>query len=192
MARQRKPRGPNLSFAARPDGVLLDIERLEAAGDADELSGYLIELVKRGEQPQRYEPQFAKHWHSPEPYLRKAAVFCLLFVLQIDNPAYRAAALAFVRDAREDEEVRRWAAAGLAQTYRATQDRELLAAFFAVLDDEAENESVKSSLIPDILLLIGLDSRTIYGRSSSSSVGRLGREFATELAAARQLLRPAP
>nr|GFC52558.1 hypothetical protein [Tanacetum cinerariifolium] len=103
--------------------------------------GYLIELVKLGEKPQQYENLLRGYLYSPEAYLREAAVFSLLFVLQIKKEEYRACALKELLEGEEYEgsrfDARLWAAASLAVAYQGTKDLELLRIFFALLDDEA-------------------------------------------------------
>jgi hypothetical protein len=168
-----------------------EIRKLEAAGNNDELGGYLIDLAKYGEQPHNYEDEFEKHFDSPDWYLRKAAVFCLLFALQIDKPEYRLKAINFVKDGEEDDEIRRWTAAGLAQTYRSTKDKELLQLFMELVEDEQEENDMKESFLRDALLIYGLSSRDQAFRNSSflPELGEMLKTFGGEIADIKALIK---
>ncbi|MEM1339877.1 MAG: hypothetical protein AAF634_08085 [Bacteroidota bacterium] len=69
--------------------IIAEIRELESQNNTDELGGYLTNLVKSEKNPQHYENEFKKHLNSDNWYLKKTAVFCLLFALQIDKPEYR-------------------------------------------------------------------------------------------------------
>src|SRR5688500_18518338 len=125
------------------DKVLQEIRALEKEGDADKLGGYLTQLVKNDQNALRYEGEFAKHLQSDNWYLRKTAVFALLFALQIDNNEYRKAAIAFIKNPDEDEEVRRWSASGLGQTYQKTKDKDLLKLLIDLIDGSEDEFGLK-------------------------------------------------
>lgn len=167
--------------------VLAEIQQLEQAQDFSSLYGYLINLAKWGEQPQQYEKLFSKYLYSPEAGLREAAVFCLLFALQIRKAEYRTQALAMVADEGLDFDARMWAGSGLAVAYKGTQDPQLLGAFLAVVDDAHSDKYLKSSYLRGIVLLMGISSRAQWLRAKSDSVAALQAEFAEELGAARLL-----
>ena len=151
------------------DKILKQIRKLEEEGDADKLSSYLIQLAKYGEQPLQYEEEYRKYFNSEDWVLRKVAVFCLLFALQIDKPEYRHKAIHFVSNKEEDFDVRIWAAAGLAQTYQQTKDEELLNLFIELLADKDENEFLKDTLLSSALLVYGLSFRDQSLRASNES-----------------------
>lgn len=145
--------------------ILAEIRKLEDQKNFDELGSYLINLVKYGDNPIQYENEFNKHFNSQDSYLRKVSVFCLLFALQIDKPEYRNKAVEFVKNSNEDEEVRRWSASGLSQTYQKTKDKELLKLFFKIIDNPKEDEAIKESLLNSALLIYGLTSREQFFRN---------------------------
>ncbi len=170
--------------------VLADIQRLDKAKNADELRGYIIELSKYGEEPQQYEGIFRNYLYSPEADLREAAVFALLYGLGIQKEEYRACALKQLALSDEDDlETRRLAAFSLAHAYRGQRDGALLRAFFTILDDEREEESLKQSIVSDILALWGLSGRDQAFRAGiNPSLSALLHEFGAELAVARKLV----
>lgn len=172
--------------------VLADIQRLEKAGDANELGSYLIELSKWGDKPQQYENILRNYLYSPEARLSEAAVFSLLFALQIKNAGYRACALKQLLEEEEYEgsrfDAQLWAAFSLATAYQGTKDQELLRIFFSFLDDEATDKSLKSSFASDILLVWGVSSREQHFRCDTVSAKALLREFDAEFSAARKLI----
>lgn len=139
--------------------ILAEIKDLESKNDADELGGYLTNLVKHAKNPLRFEKEFNKHLYSKDWYLKKTAIFCLLFALQIDKPEYRKKAIEFINDVNEDEEVRRWSISGLGQTYQNTNDNELIKLFWTKVNDPSEDNSFKSGFVSSILTIIGISSR---------------------------------
>ena len=147
------------------DKIRNKISKLESANDIDQLYSFLINLVKYSDNPHQYEQEFNKYLDSSDWRLKKAAVFCLLFALQIDNSDYRQRALKFIGDIKEDEEVRVWACSGLAQTYQNTKDKELLRFLINRLDNENEDDYLRSSIISGALLIYGLTSREQFLRS---------------------------
>lgn len=185
---QTAPAGKNGAGKSRT-AVLAEIQQLEQAGAARKLRGYLMELARHGDQPRQYEELFARYLASPEADLREAAVYCLLFTLRIQKPAYRRAALALATDEAQDFDVRLWAGTGLAVAYQRTQDPGLLAAFLAVIDDQASDRHLKVSAVRNIALLVGISSRGQWLRAQSDSLSVLQEEFAAELATARRLAR---
>lgn len=148
--------------------ILTEIRKLEEEKNFDDLGSYLINLVKHGDNPIQFENEFKKHFHSPHGYLRKASVFCLLFALQIDKPEYRRNAIEFVKDSKEDEEIRRWSASGLSQTYQKTKDKELLRLFFKIIENPEEDETLKENLLSAALLIYGLTSREQFFRNKET------------------------
>lgn len=167
--------------------VLTEIRQLEQAGEFRKLRHYLIQLVKSGNRPRQYEPLLRGYLYSPEADLREAAVFCLLFALQIQNVEYRAQALAMLADEAQDFDARMWAGSGLAVAYKNTKDPALLTAFLTILDDEGSDKYLKSSCIRNVVLLLGIPSREQWLRAKSDSLPALWEEFAGELATAREL-----
>ena len=139
--------------------ILAEIRKLEEEKKFDELGSYLTNLAKHGKDPIQYENEFNKHFNSPDWYLRKTSIFCLLFALQIDKPEYRHKAIKFVKDSNEDEEVRRWSASGLSQTYQNTKDKELLKLLFELIDNPEEDKEIRQSFLSSALLIYGLSSR---------------------------------
>jgi hypothetical protein len=165
----QQPEEKHVSAKTRNE-VLADIQRLEKAGEFDELRGYLIELSKYGEKPQQYENVFGSYLYSPEADLREAAVFALLYGLGLQNEEYCACALKQLALVDEDDlETRRWAAFSLAHAYRGKRDSALLRTFFAILDNELEEESLKQSIVRDILALWGLSGRDQAFRTGINS-----------------------
>jgi|GEM_PF-5631775 len=187
MKRQKQPAPAEKHVSAKTRAeVLADIRRLEQAGDVNELGGYFIQLAKWDHQPQQYENPFSRYLIASESYLREAAIFCLLFALQIQKLEYRNAALVMAANETEDVEARRWAAAGLAVTYQSTQDQELLQVFFGLLEADEENKSLKSSIAGDILRVWGISSREQSFRMGiSASLKAVLNEFRVELQAAK-------
>ena len=171
--------------------VLLDIQQLEQAGETRALHHYLVQLAKWGQQPAQYESLFSKYLDSPQADLKEAALFCLLFALQIQKPAYRRVAVATLQDEAQDFDLRMWAGSGLAVAYKHTKDPALLATFLTVLDDADGDKYLKSSLIRNIVLVLGISSREQWLRAKSDSLPALQQEFATELARARVLAKKA-
>ncbi|MEM8507767.1 MAG: HEAT repeat domain-containing protein [Bacteroidota bacterium] len=145
--------------------IIAEIRELESQNNTDELGGYLTNLVKSEKNPQHYENEFKKHLNSDNWYLKKTAIFCLLFALQIDKPEYRKKAIEFVSDLSEDDEVRRWSISGLGQTYRNTNDNELIKLFLRKIDDKNDDESLKSSLVSSILNICGISSHEQFMRT---------------------------
>jgi HEAT repeat protein len=165
------------------DKIIAEIRRLEARGDNDELGEYLIDLVKYGEDSEKYELEFKKHLDSSDWQLRKAALFCLLFALQIDRPEYKEKAMQILKNKSEDEEVRRWAASGLAQTYQRTKHKELLGILLAIVNDPDDNGNIKGSILSSALLIFGLSSREQFLQTNhlSPSLSILIETFSNEL-----------
>lgn len=185
---QKTPVGKAIALKTQAE-VLADVQRLEQAGSFQKLHGYLIELAKSGYQSAQYESLFRTYLYSPEAALREAAVFCLLVVLQIQNPEYRAQALRMTLDEAADFDSRMWAGSGLAVAYKNTRDPELLAAFLAIMDDEASDRHLKVSAVRNVALLVGVSSRGQWLRAQSDSLSVLQEEFAAELTTARTLVR---
>jgi len=190
--KQKPEQEKDISAKTRSE-VLADIQRLEKAGDANELGSYLIELSKWGEKPQQYENVLRNYLYSPEARLSEAAVFSLLFALQIKKDEYRACALKQLLEGEEEYEgsrfdAQQWAAASLAVAYQGTKDKELLRIFFSFLDDEATDKLLKSSFAGDVLLVWGVSSREQHFRCDTVSAKALLREFDTEFSAARKLI----
>jgi hypothetical protein len=197
MSRERQEPEPEKHVLAKTRSeVLADIQRLEKAGEFDELGGYLIELSKWGEKPQQYENIFQGYLYSQGEYLREAAVFSLLYALKIRNEEYRARALEqLVKSDEDDFHDRQWPAASLAMAYQGTKDREILRAFFALLDDEAAYDIPKTCLVDDILQVWGvssvrarIDARTGIGVELEVRLRAQISEFEAELAEARQFI----
>lgn len=195
MSRKKQKPEPEKDISAKTRGeVLADIQRLEKAGDANELGSYLIELSKWGEKPQQYENVLRNYLYSPEARLSEAAVFSLLYALQIKNEEYRACALKQLLEGKEEYEGSRfdaqlWAAASLAVAYKGTKDQELLRILFTLLDDEATDKSLKSSFASNILRVWGVSSREQYFRCDSGASSKaLLREFDAEFSAARKFI----
>jgi hypothetical protein len=70
MSRKRQEPEPEKHVSAKTRSeVLADIQRLEKAGDVNELGSYLIELSKWGEKPQQYENVLSGYLYSPEARL---------------------------------------------------------------------------------------------------------------------------
>jgi len=176
----------DISRKKKPE-ILLDIQQLEQAGQFRALRGYLIQLAKYGERPAQYESLFSKYIDSPEADLKEAALFCLLFALQIQNPAYRRVAVATLQDQAQDFDARMWAGSGLAMTYKHTKDAALLKTFLGVLDEAGTDKYLKVTLIRNILLVLGISSREQWLRAKSDSLPDLQQEFAAELVRARVL-----
>lgn len=172
------------------DKVVQEIRTLEKNGDLDELGGYLTKLAKSDQNALRYEGEFAKHLQSDNWYLRKTAVFALLFALQIDNKEYRDAAIAFIKNPDEDEEVRRWSASGLAQTYQKTRDKELLKLLIDLVDTPEEDSGLKTTLLSSALLIFGLSTREQFFRkpSISTSIVKMEELFKDEMKLMRQVI----
>jgi len=189
----QQPEEKHVSAKTRSE-VLADIQRLEKAGETNELGGYLIELSKWGEKPQQYENLLRGYLYSPEARLSEAAVFSLLYALQIRKEEYRACALKQLLEGEEEYEgsrfdAQQWAAASLAVAYQGTRDRELLQIFFAFLDDEATDKILKGSFASDILLVWGISTRERLARNGyNSSLKATLRDFAPELEAARKFI----
>ncbi|HEY5825273.1 MAG TPA: HEAT repeat domain-containing protein [Cyclobacteriaceae bacterium] len=173
------------------DKVQSEIRKLEDSGDIDKLAEYLMDLAKYDENPMKYENEFRKHLDSSYWHLRKTAVFCLMFILQIDNSEYRNQAIKFVKDKNEDEEVRRWAASGLAQTYQKTKDKELLKVFIEIIDDDNDH-TIKESLMNTALLVFGITSRERVLRSNKGVIPTLQDLFSSfqmELTEIREIIK---
>jgi hypothetical protein len=171
--------------------VISEIREFEKKEDLDGLGSYLIKLAKYGDNPIQYENEFKKHFNSSDWYLRKAAVFCLLFALQIDKPEYRSRAIMFVKDPNEDEEVRRWAAAGLSVTYQKTKDKELMKLFIDVIQNPEEDNSIKESLLSSALLVFGLTSRDQLFRNDEvlPKLGNMLKTFQQELIEINEIIK---
>lgn len=192
---QEPKREKHVSAKTRSE-VLADIQRLEKAGETDELGGYLIELSKYGEKPQQYENIFRGYLYSPDDYLREAAVFSLLYALKIKNEEYRACALEqLIKLDKDDFHDRQWPAASLAMAYQGTKDHDILRTFFALLDDEAAYDIPKTCVIDDILQIWGvpsvsarIDARTGIGVESEVRLKAQLSEFEAELTEARQFV----
>jgi HEAT repeat protein len=189
--RQKATEEKHVSAKTRSE-VLADIQRLEASDETRELRAYLIQLAKWSENPQQYENLLRSYLYSPEPDLREAAVFSLLFALQIQKQEYRSCALKQLTESeKEDFDARQWAAASLATAYQETKDAQLLHTFFAILDDESEDDILRSSIARDTLLVWGLSSGEQGFRvgHSTSSLKAMLHEFDGELTAARKFMR---
>lgn len=139
--------------------IITEIRELEILNDPDALGGYLTNLAKHGRYPVKFEDEFKKHLFSNDWYLKKTAIFCLLFALKIDKPEYRERAIDFIIDVNEDDEVRRWSISGLGQTYENTEDKELIELFLSKIDDNNEDESLKSTLVSSVLNICGVSSQ---------------------------------
>jgi hypothetical protein len=165
------------------DKVLQEIRALEKDGDPDELGGYLAKLVKNDKNAFRYEGEFLKHLHSDNWYLKKTAVFALLFALQIDKKEYREAAIEFIKNSDEDEEVRRWSASGLGQTYQKTKDKELLKILIDLVDGPEDEFGLKTAFLSAALLIFGISTRDQFFRktSVSTSIDKMKELFQNEL-----------
>lgn len=136
---------------------------MEAEGN-DELGSFLINLAKWGKQeyevdPARYEAEYAKHLTSADWYMRKVAVYCLLFSLKLKKTEYRNYAITRVLDRREDFEVRLWSGSGLSSAYESTQDVELLEVLTLASHARDEDDVLKSSFLKDALQIFGVSSR---------------------------------
>ena len=168
-----------------------EIRELEEAKDFDKLYSYLVKVVKYDDNPIEYELEFNKYFDSTDWQMRKAAVFCLLYVLQIDNPTYRNKAIAFVKDISEDEEVRRWSAAALSQTYQNTKDKELLKLFLQLVENPEEDQDFKGSILRSALLVYGLTSREQIFRNDKimPKLDRMMTTYKREVAEIRWLLK---
>ena len=145
--------------------ILTEIKDLESKNNPDELGGYLTNLVKHGKNPLQYEKEFNKHLSSSDWYLKKTAIFCLLFALQIDKPEYRKKAVEFINNRNEDDEVRRWSISGLGQTYKNTNDKELIELFLTKINDPNEDNCLKSGFVSSILSISGISSRELLLRT---------------------------
>ena len=172
------------------DKVLQEIRRLEEHGDPDKLGGYLIQLVKYDKNALWYEVEFAKHLQSDNWYLKKTAVFALLFVLKIDSKEYREAAIAFIKNRYEDDEVRRWSASGLGQTYQKTKDKDLLKLLIDLVDGPKDIFRLKTSFLSAALLIFGLSSRDLAFRKPSipASIHQMKESFKEEIKLMKQLI----
>jgi hypothetical protein len=172
------------------DKVLQEIRTLEKNSDPDELGGYLIKLAKSDQNALRYEGEFAKHLQSDNWYLKKAAVFALLFALQIDKKEYRNAAIKFIKSFDEDEEVRRWSASGLGQTYQKTKDKELMKLLIDMADGPEDEFGLKTSFLSAALLIFGLSTREQFFRkpSVSASIDKMRELFKEEIKLIRQVI----
>lgn len=145
------------------------IKQLEQNQDWDNLASYLIDVAKHDDNPLQYENEFKKYLSSNNWYLKKAAVFSLLFVLQIAKLEYRNKAIAFIKDFNEDKEVRTWSAMGLAQSYQKSQDKELLALFFATMENLQEQDSIKETMFQAALLVYGITTREQFLRNDEAN-----------------------
>jgi hypothetical protein len=171
--------------------IIAEIRNFEKQKDFNGLGSYLINLVKNGDNPIQYENEFNKHFEASDWYLRKASVFCLLFALQIDKPAYRKKAIEFVKNSKEDEEVRRWSASGLSATYQKTKDKELLNIFLKIIENSKEDESIKESLLSSALSVYGLTSREQIFRNKEilPELKDMQKTFRSEINEIKQIIK---
>ncbi len=177
--------------AQKMNEIITKIREFEKKEDFVGLGSYLIDLVKNGDKPIQYEHEFSKHFKSPNWYLKKAAVFCLLFALQINKPEYRNNAIEFLRDPNEDEEVRRWSASGLSQTYQKTKDKELLSLFIQIIENPEEDTNIKESILSSALIVYGLTSREQFFRNKKilPELDKMQVTFESEINEIKQIIK---
>jgi uncharacterized tellurite resistance protein B-like protein len=170
------------------DKVVQEIRTFEKAGDPNELGRYLTKLVKNDQNASRYEGEFAKHLHSDNWYLKKTAVFALLFALQIDKKKYRDVAIESIKNPDEDEEVRRWSATGLGETYQKTKDKELLKLLIDLMDAPEDEFGLRTTFLSAALLIFGITTRDQFLRkpSVSTSIDRMKELFQDEIKLMKQ------
>lgn len=123
----------------------------------------LTELAKSSKAKLSIET-FEKYLEHKSPDIRSASIYGLLFSLKIRDLRYKAKALFYLDDKKEDFDLRQWCVSGLSQAYEGSQDLELMSKFYQMLNDKNEDSELKPALLRGLLRIAGLNSRDIFLR----------------------------
>jgi hypothetical protein len=138
----------------------------ELRGNPNALGEYLIHAAKNNPDAIRHKEIYEQFLSSDSWYLKKAAVFALLFVFKLNDKKYVNKAVDFLIDSNEDEEVRRWSISGLSVIYSGTKENKLLKIFYGLMFSKNEEPSVRKACIHAMMHLLGLSTTEIYDREN--------------------------
>ena len=152
------------------DKIRQDIESIKE--NETKLYSYLYDLTyqEKTNNVRLLETIYAEFLNDKRSEIRRVAFYCLLFGLKIKKPEYRQAALLNLMNKTSDYDLRLTCASGLAQAYFATDDKELLGAFFSIFNDQEEDEDIRTEAFTGMMKIHGIDSKELLNRNSNKIV----------------------
>jgi hypothetical protein len=116
------------------------------------------------------ETIYSKFLNDKRSEIRRVAIYCLLFGLQIKKPEYKNKALLNMKDKSNDLDLRRTCISGLAQAYFATDDQEILNTFYSTYNNHDEDEDLRAESFVGMLKVHGLNSAEILNKNNNKLI----------------------
>lgn len=121
------------------------------------LGSFLIRFSKSTEELSMFEKDYASYLGHPHFYVRKGAVFGLLFKMQLKNEIYRNIALNFINDNNEDEELRSWSMTSIASAYFGSEDIEIATVLYKLFKDDSQDKYLRKSALLNLLQIYNIN-----------------------------------
>ncbi|MHA4810289.1 hypothetical protein ACX0G9_19405 [Flavitalea flava] len=174
------------------DKIRNEIENIK--DDESKLYSYLYDLtyLELSKNARLLETVYVSFLKDSRSEIKRVAIYCLLFGLQIQKPGIKEIALKELRDKQNDIDLRLTCITGLAQAYIDTDDREILSVFYSQFVDEEEEDDARSECFVGMMKLHGLNSVQIVGKNKNQIIMSLEDlhfdEFEKELSEIRRIV----
>lgn len=138
------------------DQIRNEIERIK--DDETELYSYLYNLAYQEMTPSvRFlETIYSRFLEDKRTEIKRVAIYCLLFGLQLRKPEYKRIALVDLDNKLGDFDLRLSCAAGLGQAYHATDDVDILSVFYSIFNDQGVDEGIRTECFIGMMKVHGL------------------------------------
>jgi len=147
------------------DQIRNEIERIK--DNESKLYSYLYDLTYQEITPNvRFlETIYSRFLEDKRTEIKRVAVYCLLFGLQIRKLEYKKIALADLDDKFGDSDLRLTCASGLAQAYQATYEEDILSVFYSIFNDKDADEGIRTECFVGMMKVHGLNSTEILDKN---------------------------
>jgi hypothetical protein len=147
------------------DQIRNEIERIK--DNESKLYSYLYDLTYQeiSTNVRFLETIYSRFLEDKRTEIKRVAIYCLLFGLQIRKSEYKKVALTELKNKLGDSDLRLTCASGLAQAYLATDDKDLLSVFYSIFNDPDEDEGIRSESFVGMMKVHGMNSTKILEKN---------------------------
>ena len=147
------------------DQIRNQIERIK--DNESKLYSYLYDLTYQEISPNvRFlETIYSRFLEDKRTEIKRVAIYCLLFGLQIRKSEYKKVAFTELKNKFGDFDLRLSCASGLAQAYFATDDKDLFSVFYSIFNDQDEDEGIRSECFIGMMKVHGMNSTEILEKN---------------------------
>lgn len=142
-----------------------EIERIK--DNESKLYSYLYDLTYQEitTNVRFLETMYFQFLEDKRTEIKRVAIYCLLFGLQIRKNEYKKVALKDLMDMSEDFDLRLTCASGLGQAYQATDDKDLLSVLYSIFNDQEDDEGIRTECFVGMLKIHGMNSLEILEKN---------------------------